>query len=223
MIATTSPPSHDELEALIKEARVRQLRRRLLGAAGIAIAAAIGLGAYAITRGFGQAGSVAGSSPNSGAPPCRSSQLSTGIGFQGATQSMLGGATLRNSGGSICSLPTGRPAFRIVWNRKSLAIPVRQLTGSTAPPWPRARLLAPGRSAFIVMQWRGLPVIGGALPPRRLRRLCNRTTGASFEPQVALRYRSGLSLTARATGLILPACGPLHSSWIEVSRPLTPQ
>ena len=38
MIAPPKPPAHDELEALIKEARERQLRRRLLGAAGIAVA-----------------------------------------------------------------------------------------------------------------------------------------------------------------------------------------
>jgi hypothetical protein len=47
MIAPPRPPSHDELEALIKEARARQLRRRLLGAASIATAAAAGLGIYA--------------------------------------------------------------------------------------------------------------------------------------------------------------------------------
>jgi hypothetical protein len=51
MIAPPRPPSHDELEALIKEARERQLRRRLLGAAGVAVAAAIGLGAYALAAG----------------------------------------------------------------------------------------------------------------------------------------------------------------------------
>jgi hypothetical protein len=49
MIAPPRPPSHDELEALIKEVRQRQLRRRLLGAAVVAISAAIGLGAYAFT------------------------------------------------------------------------------------------------------------------------------------------------------------------------------
>jgi uncharacterized protein DUF4232 len=47
MIAPPRPPAHDELEALIKEARARQLRRRLLGAAGVAIAAALGLSIYA--------------------------------------------------------------------------------------------------------------------------------------------------------------------------------
>ena len=51
MIAPPKPPAHDELELLIKEARERQLRRRLLGAAAVAIAAAIGLGAYALAAG----------------------------------------------------------------------------------------------------------------------------------------------------------------------------
>lgn len=48
MIAPPRPPSHQELEALIKEARARQLRRRLLGAAGFAIAAALALSTYAL-------------------------------------------------------------------------------------------------------------------------------------------------------------------------------
>ncbi len=47
MIAPPKPPAQDELEALIKEARERQLQRRLLGAAAIAIGAAIALGIYA--------------------------------------------------------------------------------------------------------------------------------------------------------------------------------
>jgi hypothetical protein len=51
MVAPPKPPSHDELEALIKEARARQLRRRLLGAAGVAIAAALALSAYAVASG----------------------------------------------------------------------------------------------------------------------------------------------------------------------------
>ena len=51
MIAPPKPPSHDELEALIKEARARQLRRRLIGAAGVAIASALALGIYGLTVG----------------------------------------------------------------------------------------------------------------------------------------------------------------------------
>jgi len=51
MIAPPRPPSHDELEALIKEARARQLRRRLVCASGVALAAALGLSIYASMTG----------------------------------------------------------------------------------------------------------------------------------------------------------------------------
>jgi hypothetical protein len=71
MLAPPRPPSHDELEALIKEARARQLRRRLLGAAGVAIAAGIGLCIYAFLAGGSQgAATASGSSPETVAAPC---------------------------------------------------------------------------------------------------------------------------------------------------------
>src|SRR5258708_4764922 len=54
MIAPPRPPSQDELELLIKEARARQLRRRLLGAASVAMVAAFGLGVYALAAGPAQ-------------------------------------------------------------------------------------------------------------------------------------------------------------------------
>ena len=216
------PPCQEEPDALIPEARDRQRRRRLLGAAGVAIAAALGLSLYALLGGASP-GTLAQPPTNGGRAtgrPCRVSQLSIGAGFQGATETMLGGATLTNTGGSSCSLPLGRPTFQVVWHGKSLVIPVRPATA--APPWRRAHVLAPGQRAFIVMQWFGLPDIGGALPPRRLRRLCSRVTGARFKPPVTLGFRNGLRLTTRASGLELPACGPLHSSLMEVSLPLVP-
>ena len=138
--------------------------------------------------------------------------------FGGSTQAMMGGATLRNTSDSVCSLPTSRPTFRILWQGALLAIPVRPGT-LAAPPWPRARTLAPDQRAFVVMDWLALPVIGGAAAARRFQRLCNRDTGANFKPLVELRYRDGLTLAARATGLTLPLCGPLHSSWMDVGRP----
>ena len=162
-----------------------------------------------------------GAPPNGGATasPCRASQLSTTFSFQGTTQSFAGGPLLRNTSGSTCSLPTGRPVFSIVWRGKTLSIPVRP--GPTiAPPGPQAHFLAAGQRAFIPMRWFRLPDIGGATPPPRLRRLCLRETGKNFRPQVDLRYRDGLNLAGRATGLSLPECGPLHSSWMAVSRPL---
>ena len=51
MIAPPKPPSHDELDALIKEARERQLRRRLVGAAAVAIAAGVSLAVWAALPG----------------------------------------------------------------------------------------------------------------------------------------------------------------------------
>src|SRR5438445_6621640 len=115
MIAPPKLPSHDELELLIKEARERQMRRRLLGAAGIAVAAALGLSIHAWVTG-GKVDSVAqpparGSGPS--APLCQSSQLSASAGFRGATQTMLGGVTLQNVSESVCSLHKLRPQTRV--------------------------------------------------------------------------------------------------------------
>ena len=90
MIAPPKPPSHDELEALIKEARARQLRRRLLGAAGIAAAAAVGLGVHALATGPAQR-----TSATSGGRP----RLATGCG-------VAGGWHLRTDG--LWSEPTGQ-------------------------------------------------------------------------------------------------------------------
>jgi hypothetical protein len=71
MITRPRPASHDELEALIKEARARQLRRRLLGAAGVAIAAAVGLSVYAlVSGGAARSGTVSRGGPVAAAAPC---------------------------------------------------------------------------------------------------------------------------------------------------------
>lgn len=74
MIAPPKPPAQDELEALIKEARERQLRRRLLAAAGVAVAAALGLGIYAILVGGGsqQHSTTSRNRPQAAAAPCSS-------------------------------------------------------------------------------------------------------------------------------------------------------
>jgi hypothetical protein len=97
MIAPPKPPANDELEALIKEARRRQLRRRVLGAAAIGAAAALGLGLYASVLG-GSSGSTAGDSPNraAGAPLCRSTQLSASADFNhvGGRPAIFGGVMI---------------------------------------------------------------------------------------------------------------------------------
>jgi hypothetical protein len=76
MIAPPKPPAPDELEALIKEARERQLRRRLLGAAALAVVAAAGLGIYALAAGSNPVSSGDSSRPSGLAPPeCRMSNF----------------------------------------------------------------------------------------------------------------------------------------------------
>jgi hypothetical protein len=71
MIAPPKPPSHDELEALVKEARAHQLRRRLLGAAAVAIGAALALGIHAVTIGGSkQAGTASRGGPQAVAASC---------------------------------------------------------------------------------------------------------------------------------------------------------
>lgn len=155
MIAPPRPPSHDDVEALIKEARERQLRRRLLGAAGVAIAAAIGLGAYAVVGG-GSIKDVAQPQARGGGvtgPLCRASQLSVSAGLQGATQSLAGGATLTNTGPGTCSLPQGRPVVRISLDEQTLRVSERPFPYPISPGRPVARVLMPREQATIFMQW----------------------------------------------------------------------
>jgi len=90
MIAPPKPPSHDELEALIKEARARQQRRRLIGAAGVAIAAAVGLAAHAL---------VVGPAQHTGTTSGGQARAATGCG-------VAGGWRLRPDG--LWSEPTGQ-------------------------------------------------------------------------------------------------------------------
>jgi hypothetical protein len=91
MIAPPKPPSSDELELLIKEARERQLRRRLVGAATVAIAAGVGLAVWATLPG--------GSKPttsqqgNSGSQSVTESGRSCGV--------RVSGTQIRDGGGRM--------------------------------------------------------------------------------------------------------------------------
>ena len=206
MIAPPKPPAHDQLEALIKEARERQLRRRLLAAAGIAVGAAIALSIYASVSG-GRIDNIAQPPAQGGranAPLCRSSQLSASAGFQGATQTMLGGVTLQNTTGTACSLPSRRPQMSISWRGKQLPTQERKMV--TGPPWPRARVLAPGAKADVFFQWWSC---GGSGPK------------AAVRPTFLVRFGQGLQLAARS-GEPTPAfCGGLGGRrFLDVSRAL---
>ena len=115
MIAPPRPPSHDEPELLIEEARARQLRRRLLGVAGAPIAAAVGLGIYALARGVGHQ-SATGGSARSGVRPCRAPYLATSAEAGAGEEAGNAGAAIQivDTSSQACVLPTGLPTVMLL-------------------------------------------------------------------------------------------------------------
>ena len=204
MLAPPRPPSTDELEALIREARERQLRRRLLAAAGVAIAAALALSVYAVAIGGNGSGVTEASAGRASTPLCRSVQLSGSAGFQGATQTMLGAVTIRNTSSAACSLPPRRPLASISWRGKPLATTERPM--ATGPPWPAARVLPPGAGAHVFFQWWSC----GGPGPR-----------AAVRPTFELRFGHGLIVNARSSVVTPAFCGGLGSRrYLDVTRAL---
>jgi hypothetical protein len=215
MLAPPKPPSHDELEALIKEARQRQLRRRMLGAASVAIAAALGLGIYAFVSG-GSANNLAqppAHGGNASAPLCRSAQLSASVGFGAATQSAVGGAEVKNVSDRVCSLPAGWPRVRLTSDGKPLVVDQRRPVSVTSGT--PARLLAPGERAVVEMQWLNFcgtphtPVTHGGEPL------------AAIKVDFALQFGAGLAVTAESIGTP-PCLAPRSPSTLIVDRARQP-
>lgn len=204
MIAPPKQPSHDELEALIKEARARQLRRRLLGAAAVAIAAAAGLSAYALIVGGGGQAILSDGSAGAGPPECRASQLSATAGLNGATGTMDGVATLINTSATTCSLSATPPRVSIFWRGKQMPARQKGFSGSGSAP---VHVLAPGARAFIHIDWAewcGKP-----------------SAGTLIRPTVRLRF-DGLRIAARAHVMTPPRCDvPGTESTIRVGRAMS--
>jgi hypothetical protein len=151
MIAPPRRPFQDELEALIKEARERQLRRRLLGAAAVAVAAGLGLSVYALTVGGGTHGRAASGSPRGAAPACRSSQLSAEAIWDGGGGNLFNFFTIVNRG-SGCSLPAGRPTVLLIRRGSPLKVDERTAPHGLFPGKP-VHTLAPGRRAVVHLDW----------------------------------------------------------------------
>jgi Protein of unknown function (DUF4232) len=191
VVAPPKPQSHDELEALIREARARQLRRRLLGAAAVAIAAALGLGLYVLLVGGGLNG-VGRSRSTPAAPACRSSELAASAELNGAAfGTMEGGATLTNIGQSACSLPGGRPTVAIFWQGRIMPTRETAIPSKVAPP---LRLLAPQAKATILLSWAnwcGRPREG---------------TVGWIRPTYRLRFADGLRVEAPGRVATPPGC-----------------
>jgi hypothetical protein len=208
MIAPPKPPSRDELEALIKEARARHLRPRLLGAAGVAVAAAIGLAIYASLIGgtTSNDGRPSAEGRSGGAPLCLAAQLSATGGLNGAVGTMLGPVTLANTGSNACSLPTGRPRVTILWRDR--ALPVRETTAGTGfSGETHARVLVPHSRAVIYMRWSNW-----CGKPRE---------GTIIRPTFRLRWADGVVVDALNNKLTPPRCGsPAGGSQIAVGVPV---
>jgi len=150
------PPTQDDPEALIPEARERQRRRWLIGGASVVVAVALGLLISAIAGGGTLLGSIRGPLGLEGAPSCKPAALIArfsleGAGFFGET---AGGLVVRNQGNSSCSL-SARPRVSLQWNRHDLAgLPETPLVGYRPDPAQRlTRTLRPGRWAFAPLRW----------------------------------------------------------------------
>lgn len=136
------PPFQDELDALIREARERQLRRRLLGAAAIAILAAASLGIYAVFS-EGSSRPTAGASASGLATTCPRGALSLSLQTQGTATQAVTFLTIRNPQGLTCSI-TAPVVFEITANgqrARVLGNPLRlrlhaTLRGTRSSFWP---------------------------------------------------------------------------------------
>ena len=204
MIAPPKPPAQDEIELLIEEARARQLRRRLLGAAAVAIVAAVSLSVYALAIGDGGHAGPTGGSASAGAPLCRASQLSSTAGLNGEAGTIGGTVLLRNTSGDACSLPTGRPDVTVLWGGHVL--PTRQ----AAIPEPRARpvpLLAPHFAAAIDVDWANW---------------CGRLShGTPIDPTFRLTWAGRLQIDVPNGVSARPRCdgGGTSASVVSIGRP----
>jgi len=83
--------------------------------------------------------------------PCLATDLRVRSFFQGATSSLLGGVSVRNTAQLPCSLG-GRPKVRVV-RSDGRAISLRTDPGSLPSDWKRVVVLRPGRQATAAMQW----------------------------------------------------------------------
>lgn len=158
VVAPPKPPSHDDLEALIKEARGRQLRRRLLGAAGVAVAAAIVLGTYALTTENSNRSAGPALVGPGGVPLCRTSQISISLPMLSGLleRGRTGLFVMRNTSRTACSLPLRPPAASVT--RHGARLPVRQVGGrgivlARWQPLRVSHLLKPGGQAAISSYW----------------------------------------------------------------------
>jgi hypothetical protein len=207
MIASPRPPSHDELEALIKEARERQFRRRLLVTASIALLAAVGLAIYATTIGGGARGGVTSGSPGGAAPLCRSSQLSVAAIWDGAAGHLFNFFTITNTGAGACSVPSGRPTVLLTRDGSQMKVQERAPSENPYPGKP-VSTLAPGRRGVVHLAWWNW---------------CGpQVAFAQTTTNITVQFAGGLRVTAPHLLGQPPCVSAAYPSVITASRLLTP-
>jgi WD40-like Beta Propeller Repeat len=172
MLAPPRPPAHDELEALIREARQRQRRRRLAGVAAVAVLAAVALAAFGIDSALPRR-----SAAQSSLTPIANAPAFAGHGNLAFVSRdrlwLLDGPTRRlvRVAGAGASSPTFSPNGRwLAWSQgttrfglaRSDGTGTRLVPSHDTPTWlPDGRLLV-GRAIYRVAG--GVPVEAGPAP-----------------------------------------------------------
>ncbi|MGB2874420.1 MAG: DUF4232 domain-containing protein [Gaiellaceae bacterium] len=84
--------------------------------------------------------------------PCRASDLKSSVSLQGATGSLLGGETVRNTSSRTCALG-GRPSLQLLRaDGRRVALRVH-LGDRVFPTGRRVTVLRPGRAASVWIRW----------------------------------------------------------------------
>ncbi len=220
MIAPPKPPAPDELEALIKEARERQLRRRLLAAAGVAVAAALGLGIYAFLVGGGsqQHSTTSRNRPQAAAAPCSSAagwRLRIHGRWSEPTESNTTPLELTRIGAQACTL-RGYPQIVLLSARgHQLNFPYTHRGDLVvAARTPRAVHVAGGGSAFFLLN-KNSCVVRNAKLARQLQVRLPGVRGV-----LTLRLPHYPMLGYCPTGLVTIAVSPIVASLAQAAAKL---
>jgi len=214
VIAPRRPPSQEELEALIREARERQRRRWLIAAAGLAVAAALGIGSYFGLAGTGAANRHAGTNANSARAlslvRCQTSQLRISVIRTGAgLDHVTGYLAFANRSGTACAL-RGWPtltAFRP--GATTAALHARDVWAGPFLRGVPTVTLRHGQTAVAAFAAgdSGLGPTGACPPPFRHLRVAPPGKSATVVLRAWIRYsrRNLPDCTRIAVGVVLPA------------------
>jgi uncharacterized protein DUF4232 len=138
------PPTQDELDALIREARQRQLRRRLVGVAFVALAASAALAIHSVLASSGKASASSGQSRGLVLSACRMPNFAINeIPISGADALDRFGLQFTNQSSSPCRLD-GYPVLRFSDSKGVIPFLVRYLGKLRA-------VTVPGRHAIFTV------------------------------------------------------------------------